>query len=800
MSSPVRALCLQMLFICGFLAQGQPLRNQDELFSPTAALAFYDIADDLTNTGSEKTLLPPADAEQALIFLTAADDLDTGAQYVLPDMIKLACRTASPLSLGMADSYARMRDPNDPNKTIEAKDNSQLVVNLLSRYVGIDADMQVVREAVRYLLSTADSREQREQMLRFLLQRVGGKNDLLASDLQTSLGLLAAEKADVAAAQSHFIAAIDKNKYNRLAFQKLRELADPNLNPATYLEHLRYQLGENPLDLQSSLSFAAGASALGLFDTGADAYAYCASLFGYLYPSDPLPQYIYLPWALNLYASQRRVIEVPQVAQKVRAEGTFDVVLETAAAKAVEKTGDAKSARDILNAAEQTAMDKYQHAAQDRPAFAQQLAWFYCFGKVDPARAIDWANRAYAAEPNSPAAAALLAYAFVVDNEPNWAKPFIENYQPSPILDLAKAGVQLADANSAALKTLKDVIAASPQSLEAERAAKLLKDANSLYVPAVDPDLIRSVLEASFGTNIVPVFREPNEIFGVQLNIRGDRFAYGTDFHGSVVIANHTGEPLVISDYGLLRGNIRIDAALSGDITENIPALVSIKVQPSQPIDPDSVLIVPVRLYAGRLRQILEQHPQASVQMRFTVYVDPVTLKDGTVANRLEDIQPVTAQAERAGIKLNAQFLRNRINSLKQSRQSLSTAQLFAGLLMEEHLMANREPTYPFMYAEWMPDVLRSGLVYNLGSDDWPARIYTMSAMLGLPLDLDLMEAVGQNLTDQYWPVRMMALYMLAGSQTDAFDKVLDHTAKYDKNKLVRDMATALGAKQPENP
>jgi len=798
MSKPVRALSLQMLFICGFLAQAQPLRSEGKLFSPTAALAFYEIAHELTNSESEKTDVPAKDAEEALIFLSAAAELDTQPEYVLPDMLKVACRTSLPLSVGLAYSYSRKIDPNDPNKTIESPDNSQLVRGLLGRYVDAEADLQIVREAVGYLLGRLDSREQREELLTTLLQQFVNRNSLLASELETSLGLLAAEKADFQNAQTRFISAVDKNKYNRLAFEKLYELADQNVNPATYLEHLRYQFGENPLDLQGALSFAAGAAGLELFGTAGDAYSYCAGLFEYLYPTDPLPQYIYLPWALNLYAGERKAYQAVEVAQKVRGQGTFDIVLETAAAKAAEKTTDAQSAARILDAAEQTALEKYQAPGANRPALAGQLAWFYSFGKIDPAQAIDWANKAYALDPNNPTAASLLAYAFVINDEPNWAKPFLETYQPNPILNLAKACIELADANSgAAVQTLKAVIAASPQSLEAEQAAKLLAQAKSIYVPAADPDLIQSVLETSFGTDIVPTFRKPDEIFDTELNLRGDKFAYASDLHASVIITNRSDKPLVISEYGLLTGNIRIDASLSGDINETIPNLVSMKIQPSQPIDPDLSLIVPVKLHAGELKQILQEHPQASVQMQFTLYLDPVTLADGTVANRLEDIKPVTVKAERPGIKLTAQFLRNRVSSLKQRRQSHNTAELFAGLLIEEHLMANREPPYPFMFADWMPDLLKSGLVYNLSSDEWPARIYTMSAMLELPLDFELIEAVSQNLTDEYWPVRMMALYLLAKDQSGGFGKVLDHTAKYDQNKLVRDIAVALGGKPP---
>jgi hypothetical protein len=788
------AITLQMLCICGFLASAQPLRSEHEMFSPTAALALYDIAHELANSESGKTLVSRQQAEQALVFLSAAVRLDNQADYLLPDMIKVACRSESPLSLGLAGLVGRAVDPNNPEKVIEPKDNSQLIIVLLIRYVNQDSDLQVVHEAVRYLLSRLDTREQREQMLLALLVQLRGKNDVLESELSTSVGLLTCEKADFEKAQSYFLVAIDKNKYNSLAFDKLYELASEKINPAIYLVHLRYNIRENPPDLQAALAFAGQAQRLELFQTATNAYEYCLSLFEYLYPNEALPQYIYLPWALSAYNSLRNPHKVVEIAQRVRDEGTFDIMLETVGAKAAEKTGNYQLASDMLDEAEQTAKEKYQSSRANQVAIAQQLAWFYCFGKVEPADAIDWANRAYAAEPNNPNAAALLAYAFVLNNEPNWAKPFFDKYQSGPVLNLAKGQAELADANKAgAIESFKSVIASAPESLEAQKARQFLRDLNSVYVPAMDLDLALSALESSFGENIVPVFRKPDEIFDAQLRIRGDKFAYGSDFRSSVIITNKSSEPIIISEKGLLSGNIRIDAKVGGDLSESIPELVSIQIQPSQPLDPGSTLIVPVTLRTGRLKELLKQHPQASLELEFTLYLDSVTLKDGTIANRLEDIPPATVSIERPGVNLTAPFLRSQLSSLKRRLQSQNTARLFAGLLMEEHLMANREPPYPYKYSDWMPEMLKSGLVYNLANDDWVSRIHTMSAMLGLPLDFDLIEAASENLTDDNWPVRMMALYLLAGNQSTNFSRVLDHAAKYDQNNIVRDMAVALG-------
>jgi hypothetical protein len=104
------------------------------------------------------------------------------------------------------------------------------------------------------------------------------------------------------------------------------------------------------------------------------------------------------------------------------------------------------------------------------------------------------------------------------------------------------------------------------------------------------------------------------------------------------------------------------------------------------------------------------------------------------------------------------------------------------------------QPPYKFTYADWMPAVLKSALVHSLTYDDWDTKVNTMADMTSLPLDYELINVLAENLNDTHWPVRLMAIYLLAKNQNGNFAKVLDWAAKYDSSKLVRDMAVALSA------
>ena len=777
-------LVFSILFFCFLSAWAQDPLDSERLFSPSLGQRFYEIAYESAN--SEDISGP--EIEQAVTFLTATLELDSRANYVHPVLIKLASQHPG-------------------------RDYSEMVYNSLARYVDESADFEPAREAVQYLLERLNSREQREQLLGDLLKNLGGKNACFDSEVATLLGLLVAEKADANTAQFYFVQAFNSNKYNKLAFAKLAELMPEQIAPATYLEHLRLALGENPFDLEAALAFAQYAKQIQLYQTAADAYEYCAQLFSYLYPSQELPPYIYLPWMLSSYNTQRNQHNCLQIASQLRQSGRFDLLVEAIAGKAAAKIDDTEQANRIFQAAEEKINNQSSMPVLSEPVLSaveraeginsQSIAWFYCFASPDANKALDWANKAYSAEPNSATAAAILAYSLVMNEQIEWAKPLIDKYEHNQITDLTLAQIQLADGQrDLAIETLKSAISRDPGSLEAERAKEILGRNGGEYVPPIDPDITLAALRNTFGQALVPAFTKPEKIISAQLNVRGSEFSYGSEFGGTVAITNNSSEPLVVSDDGLFTGSIRVDANLTGDLNKNIPNLVSVKIRPASPIKPGTSLLIPLHLFTAELRQMLLTHPQASVDIEFTLYLDPVTTDQGRIINSIRDLKPASIIVKRPGIELTGRYLRNRLSSLTkgQQGQKIKTAQLFTGLLMEQYAMADRQPLYKFTYADWMPALLKSALLHNLTSDDWAAKVHTMADMTSLPLDYELIDALAENLNDTHWPTRMMAIYLLAKNKNSNFAKVLDWAAKYDSSKPVRDMAIALGGTVPPPP
>jgi hypothetical protein len=779
----------------------QPLGGEigtEPLSSPAVARRFYQIAYELANpvrkenrfsNGANSENITAREAEQAIVFLTAAINLDSN-----PELSRLAV----PLLIKLISQYSDL-----------SRDNSGTVYRLLAAYVNLRpaaADREVVSEAVLYLLGRLDSREQRQSLLQEMLRNFGNKNVIIGSELATQLGLLMAEKPDLKGAQFYLAQACNNNEYNRAAFAKIAQLVPDKLAPVTYLAHLRFILREDPSDIQAAIAFAQYAERLELYDVAAQAYEYCANLFTYLYPSEALPSDIYLPWAVSCYntpASQQKCL---QIADAIRHAGKFDLLLEAVAGKAARNIGDAAQADLIFR----DALDKAQSA--DGWRSAKELAWFYCFVIADPAKALDWANKAYSAEPNSPVTAAILAYSLVLNGQIEWAKPLIGNYQHNQIADLALAKIQLKEGQKdLAIQTLESLIAKDPGSLAAEQARKILTQQGAPYVPQVDSAVTLSELEKNFGQTPVPVYVPPDKLISVQFGARGNKLSYGNNFDVTVTIVNNSSEPLVISDDSLFRGSIRVDADVTGDLNLRIPNLVSTRVRTTLLVEPGRNLLIPLQLVTGKLGRLLLAYPQASLDIVFTIYLDPVVADDGGVANRIVNMMPAKLSVKRPGIEISGKYLRTQFNSISTGRvgQKIKTAQLFVGLLMEQQIMSGRKPPYKVLYADWMPAMLKSALIHESGllrnraNGEWEVKVSTMADMLYLSLDQELTSAVAENLNSPNWPVRIMAIYLLAKGHESKFGKVLDWAAKNDSNALVRNMAISLGGAAlglPEQP
>jgi len=765
-------LCLSIILQAAIPLSARGLSDSDELFSPMVAEQFNQIARELARDPNAE----PNQYRQALTFLTAAMQLESPSAPALDQMIRLLCKMDDPRYL-------------------------PLVPNLLSEYVNQTTNLAVAKDAVYYLLRHSNTRERREQILQQLIDDLQGQNDWLESWLQMRLATLAVEKADFQTAATLFAKAHNKNKHNSTAFLNLADLVPDQISTIAYLEHLRLRISENPVDLNAAGQFASYTEQLQLFDIADDAYAYYADCFEFINPQRPLPPSIYLPWALANYNSDRNQHKCLDIVRRVRQSNRFNLLLEAVAAKAAQKLGNNQQASDILQNAKQKAIELISKSDDPNSPLAEQLGWFYCFADPNAEEALKITNRAYSKDPNSITKSALLAYALAMNQQENLARTLINQDPNNQITALAAAKISIHNNNKTdAINHLRKAIDLAPASVEAQQAKQILNSLDADHIPPLDPALARSALKSS-ASSIVPEFVLPDEIFNVQLNLQGSNFSFDDEFQANIFIENTSDQPLVISEQAMFSGNIRIDANVTGDLNRTIKNLVVRKFQPPHAIMPGGDAMTEVTLRTGRLKDLLFKHPQACVEITFTVYLDPVVTEEKGVQNAIPSFPPYTLTIKRTGVNLTANYLTNRFNSLKTGRAGpkIDAALLFTALLAEQNQLEQGEISYQLKSADWMGEMLRSGIIHTLDSADWTVRTHAAAYLVHLPLDYEFAEALSNCLNEGNWPLRLISLYTLAKSDSD-FQQVLNHSAMYDQNELVRSMAVALGGKTDTPP
>jgi hypothetical protein len=339
----------------------------------------------------------------------------------------------------------------------------------------------------------------------------------------------------------------------------------------------------------------------------------------------------------------------------------------------------------------------------------------------------------------------------------------------------------------------------APSTFVSEKAEKLLQDQGSDYIPLVSPDTIMEKLESQYRFKLIPGFLEPSKRFSVKLLFSGSDFLYGSDFSARLVLENTSSDPLVISDEALIKGHLRVDAVLEGNLNVDLKNLLVTQFRPSSPILPGEHYSVPLELNCGRLRKILLTYPQADVWIRFYAMLDPHTslLEQD---NSIQSAATVQAQIHRRGIALTRQFLLQRLDVVSKGQigQKYQAAALFTGLLAEQVAFDLSRADFEHVQVE---HALLTDAVRKIVTDsDWKIRVNAMDSLLTLeiPLERGLIQAVSENLNHEQWPVRLTAMYLLAKAQPQTFQKVLEWTARNDASAVNRHMAIALGGKAPE--
>lgn len=772
----MRRICIFLVILTGISGAAVQAPSSESLYSPTAAALLSKVGMDryAVNPYSDQTI------EVTMTFLKAS--------LVLDDQIGASWENL------LQVSASGMANPKD--YTIQIRD-------ALRHYVDERSNLAVVDRAIAYLLQRQNTRMDREIILSKLLNIYQGRNSALTSELLTQIALLEMERADFSAAYQRLNTAYKLDPYNTLAFSKLVDLSAIQETPIPYIVfvgQLRRAVEMNPLDLDIALAYAGILRQVELFESAPKAYQYASDLFVYLNPGQPVPIEILLPWSLCAFQSARTQGQCLLIADQVKSEGRFELSLEAIAGLASEQMGQKEEGRRRLEAAAEKAAEMIKQSKGQASVLPEELCWFYSFVLPSPEQALAWGHEAIAQHPEDPQTRALFAYALVSNGQEELAGEYLqEGAVTDPVVLFTRGQIFLKQGKrTEALPLLKKVVELGPETLIAWRIRTLLKENDSEYVSTIASAQILAILASEFGDEVTPKFLPITQLIKAKLSISGSEYLYGSDMQASVIIENISTRKLIISDTSMFTGRIQIDAEVQGDIHQKIPALVETEIRPGRTISPGQHAVMAVDLMSGPLRSLLRTYPQASLEVVFTLWLDPVEDALGNPGNRWSELPPDRQTIRRRGVELTRDFLMQRLEGVARGKegQKYRSAELFTGLLAEQYADQQGKVNYRFVRAQ--PELLLDAIRRLLADEDWLIRLQTLSTFtdVTLPMDRALLSSISDNLANDHWPVRMLALFVLSAESSSNFDKVLDWNARYDPYALNRQMAAALGGQE----
>jgi hypothetical protein len=682
-------------------------------------------------------------------------------------------------------------------------DYSDTILLSLRKYLDRKADLEIAIRALGCVMENTNTRAQREMLLERLISQTADTNPVFSSDLAAQLGLYAAEKTDYTTALKQFENAWRLNKYNLLACSKLNELRVPEESGAAIrdkLVYLRLRLAVNPIDLEAAVEFGQTAYAAQFYTLGADAFEYAASLSAWLSPNTPPNEEILIGWAESCYFIPSRQNQCIILADQLRAAGKLNLALDSVAALAAQKLGKKDLQGRILSEAASKAEERLAAGSSDVTAVG--LGWFYCFVLEDAEKAAAWCNRAFTQNPENPIVKSLMAYALYLNDQDQLARQYsldVDPNTPAAAMTLANLDMQDQQKQKAAKRLAGLLDGYLPLAVQT-RAVELLKQCNIDYNRNLPAESIQKDIAEQFGEKIIPAFAVPDKLFAARLNFNGSEFSYDNTIEAQLVINNIGSMPLIIDRQGLVSGRYRMDAEVGGDFNVKIPRLLEGAFRPARPIMPGESVSVRLDINMGRLKRLLFTCPQASMEIKFRLYLNPVNTDEGTVSCGIPGINTIEADIRRKGVSITSEYLAGRLDTLTKGQEGLKirNAELFAGLYAEQ--LAWQAGAIRYRHTQPEAAILTDAVRRSILDENWKVGVHTLILLSehAIPLDYSMTLSVSENLNHKYWPVRLAAMWLLANQQKSTFQSVLDWNAQYDPFWLNRRLAITLGGQEPK--
>ncbi|TFH64665.1 MAG: hypothetical protein E4G91_05095 [Candidatus Zixiibacteriota bacterium] len=694
---------------------------------------------------------------------------------------------------------------------------------------------------ISYQLDSFNERKEREYFLSKNLPMLQ-KYPYVQSKAMTQLAILTFEKGAIDEARNLFSQALSISGYNFDALARMLNLPPASqvfqegTPPETIEAGKRYvaenrkilavilrrmQLRANPYDLQATLHLIDILEGYGCGKMAQKYYEHAYKLLELQSGPPGVKEELRLKQLVGSYNLEQYQLCV-RLAEDYLLSRPDDLLVNGVLALVMKKLEKHNEASYILNQAIKKAIDKLGQDQQIAPALRAELAWFFCFINPDPAGALEYAQSAYRDSDQDARVRNILAYAHVMNNQWDQGEALLTNSDPNdPIAAMtaveillsrneqagALARLKAVDVNRAGILTEK--IKQKLQELEPKLEPVLSPEETTPAIPgqnnvAITPpeameDRMESSLNREFDDKELSLPESPENYIHCQMKLETDSFNYDDPIIGQIYLTNISDTTLFVGSGSFLDPHVLITAEVeapgTGDTGEEMPLSHRHLVQ-DQIFPPSQSNSVVEHLNIGRLREILQKHPQQTYQVTFHLYLDPVIHSPGKITGRIPQLQPEPIAIVRKSfvpsqdrLSVQQQFLRT-----GSTNKRIQSARLMSGLLHEAEL--SQKNLLDYLPRKIDSYSIRELITDNLNNSAFRVRAWSAYSFRGLSLSASSTAAqrLGELLSDPEWFVRFMSVYSL--EPIADLTEYLNWVSTIDENELVNRQAK-LQLQQP---
>ena len=654
-------------------------------------------------------------------------------------------------------------------------------------------DEVVVAKRIFLAAELQQTNEQRRGLLMNISQEPTVSTTVKSVVLQ-ELARLSFEASDDQMGQSTLSEAIKADPYNIAARQKVLDLMGDETPVPQRLPLLAQMVRANPLRLDIVWRFANALDQMGLHGDAQTWYKYALGV----HIAGAGVSGISTDELLDLASSYVMSADY-QAAMKVldrivdRSPDRVDVQIWLARAKA--GMGDKAQADKHLAAAERLLLGRAQRNPSD-PSATVQTAWFYLIDKPDAAQAQSWAQKAVELAPENTKAQLcreLAAVAAGTADEETMAMlqdlAMSEPWARIGAIRLLLAGEHTQEELGQALYTSMNYHPGGWVGL----ALRELAASQDMALP-IDQYLteIRQMLAGQLGNaaELRDFYRHPQDYIFLKIRPQKPSINYNEPLILDVSLTNMGSHAITMGPGMMLNPRLLLSAKLTGGVDKDLKYFDFVSMYERRLLKPREGLSTTVRVDRGEFGMLLRQIPQETVTIRLSCMLDPQPLGENEYLPSLAGQVSKDIVVVRHGFRPTSRAV-NKLYGM--SKDGPMRTRVFAALLMGDLLANNQFPgRVPGARPPQGVDQNKISEILDQTAQDsnWRVRAWVAEAVRNAHLDPQLGESLADQIGDEHWFVRLMAV-RAAGQRGRNWTDILRHVAQTDEDPLVRQMAEA---------